>query len=176
MNEKYRQRIERKLSLSRTPEGYERFERRQKAQATFMNMPIADWPNFAVKWDLSEESQRYAFDGCDEVSFKEEYPEGLVVLHCSMKSLDLHLCFHSRQSVGEFWSIGLPENKCVVIQDWVDGFALTPCFIDENTPDGLLVAGGNARLAVARAKGEKVVPILVRPRELDEISSLLRGQ
>ncbi|PXA03904.1 hypothetical protein DDZ13_09700 [Coraliomargarita sinensis] len=140
----------------------------------YRDLPIKDWPDFTVRWSLEKADQHYAFDGLDPESFFEEYPEGLRVIESvKIAELDDRLHSVSRQHPDEFWKIGWVGSKAEIILHFVENKALTPPLVCIHNGNLLYIGGGNQRLAVARAKGEEAIPILVKPSEYDKVIDIL---
>jgi hypothetical protein len=107
-------------------------------------------------------------------SFAEHFPGGVTVICVPLALLDRQLTRMSGQAPDEFWDVGSQGAKARLLWEWVSGKAITPPLIilhDDNL--GLIVAGGNNRLAVARAKGAETVPILVKESERGQIEVVL---
>jgi hypothetical protein len=168
------ERIQRGLEAMFSPEIQARQKIDWEEASNYLYVPLQNWPSFKVQWSLTREEQYYALDSYRPESFAEDYPEGLHLIHgIALRVLDLCLCAISRQTPDEFWTVGIPGKKARVIADFIAGKALTPPLIRVCEPMCLLVAGGNQRLAVARAKGEDTVPILVPPEEAELVQELL---
>jgi len=129
-------------------------------------MPINEWPVFEVLWDESIENLRFYGDGYSVESVATRHPDGLKIADLELSELDKNLFHMSRQRVDEFWNVGSKGTKSEVIEHWVSKRAMTPCklCIHENEMQ-ITLGGGNHRLAVARAKGMKVIPVLFDPRD-----------
>ncbi|WP_421166595.1 hypothetical protein [Aeromonas dhakensis] len=138
----------------------------------FKNMPPQQWPDFIVKWDESKANLHYYADGEDATYIKLNYPHGISIADISLVSLDDSLCFTSRQSPSEFWTVGCADKKIEVIEHWVSGGKITPCMVRPFNGQ-IFIAGGNHRLAVARVKKEMTVPVLFDTGELDEIKNII---
>ena len=142
----------------------------------FLNMPIADWPTFKVQWDYKLESQRFAWDNDWDglTGFLQDYPEGVKLFEVDLANLDSKLLRSSLQTKDEFWEVECTDKKAKIIFEWNEGKRLTPPLIVP-CDDGLhlVVGGGNHRLAVARAHGERCVPILVLPKDVSMIRTIL---
>lgn len=91
-----------------------------------------------------------------------------------MECLDRRLTHFSHQRPDEFWKIGSYGRKSRIILDFVEGRALTPPLVVLCDDQVLLtIAGGHHRLAVARAKGDLSVPILVEHEHRDRIVEIV---
>ena len=149
-------------------------ERIFEMKEQYRDLPIQDWPDFTIRWSLEKADQHYAFDGLDPESFFEEYPAGLrVVESVKIAELDDRLHRVSRQYPNEFWEIGWTGSKAEIILHFVENRALTPPLVCIHSGTLLCIGGGNQRLAVARAKGEEVIPILVKPLEYNKVIDIL---
>jgi hypothetical protein len=150
-------------------------QRIRDAALSIVGAPVEQWPSFKVSWDLSLESQRLALDGCSEAEFRRCYPNGLTIVHVHIVELDAHMTSTSLRTRSEVWSVGDKDKAARCLVHWIAGNAMTPPLV---TVVGQQVglAGGNHRLAVARAKGVDSLPILVNPKELDRLSNIVRIQ
>lgn len=135
-------------------------------------LPIADWPPFDVLWDTRREAQRFAFDGMNAESFEKSFPDGLILARVKLAELDSAMTEFNRRTPEEVWSIGSPDKAARCIIHWKEGRGLTPvCLCPVNGKIGL--AGGNHRLAVARAKGTTEIPAYIQPQHFDEIAAII---
>lgn len=143
--------------------------------SVYKGMAIRRWPDFDVLWDLAVESQHRALDGSDWESFKEEYPNGVMLLKdVRLSRLDTLLCDLHKQRPEEFWRIGDKDKKLGVLKSWLSRKALTPPLVAlHNDGKSLIIAGGNHRLAVARAKGTQLIPLLIYPEKYEQIERKL---
>ncbi|WP_019030199.1 hypothetical protein [Colwellia piezophila] len=134
----------------------------------YQDIPINKWPPFEVLWDESLENVRFYGDGYSIESVKTRHPEGLKIADVELSELDKKLFHMNRQRVDEFWDVGLKSKKSDVIKHWMAQEKMTPCklCIHDNQME-IILGGGNHRLAVARAKALKVIPVLFDP--IDEV-------
>lgn len=131
------------------------------------------WPSFIVKWDESNDNLHLYADGEDSGYIVDNYKHGIVIADVSLRELDCFLCETSRQSLAEFWDIGKADKKIGVIEHWVNGGEITPCMVSPFEGE-IYIVGGNHRLAVARAKGEEIVPILFDNNHSDKIRAIIK--
>lgn len=135
-------------------------------------LPISEWPPFDVLWDTTREAQRFAFDAMNAEAFEKSFPDGLKLVHVRLSDLDVVTTAFNHRTPEEVWSIGSPDKAARCIIHWKEGRALTPvCLISVQGKIGL--AGGNHRLAVARAKGETEIPAYVQPKDFDGIAEII---
>ena len=71
-------------SLSKYREQQQLTARLQKQAERYVDLPPNQWPKLSFNWDLSPDSQRFAFDGVELESFRKHYPNGLVLGHSSI--------------------------------------------------------------------------------------------
>ncbi|WP_283597470.1 hypothetical protein [Photobacterium phosphoreum] len=127
----------------------------------YQNKPIDSWPPFNIIWDERSSHVHHYGDGLSSQSVSNRHPNGLKIGDVNISDLDKVTYHMNRQSVSEFWKIGLASKKSEAIEHWVNGGVMTPMMIKPHE-NGLQVcfAGGNHRLAVARAKSEVTIPVL----------------
>lgn len=148
--------------------------RRSDAAEKLEGLLAREWPPFEVKWDLHPNSHRFALDGCGEEEFNKHYQNGFVLKRVLLQDLDDALCAYNRRTPEEVWGIGTDRKAAKVLLDWIEGRKLTPPLVNvlEETNE-LCLNGGNHRLAVARAKGETIIPILMEEDNVENISRLI---
>ncbi|MCE7796552.1 hypothetical protein LWE61_08245 [Sphingobium sufflavum] len=139
---------------------------RQRSAAKILEgLPIDQWPPFEVIWDLSPEGQKWALDGVRKPEFEKAYPDGLEVEWVRLSDLDRKLTPFSHRTPEEVWGIGDDSKAARVLFEWIEGRPITPPLLHPVSTNQCCLGGGNHRLAVARAKGEAVVPMLIAPSE-----------
>lgn len=75
---------------------------RQRLEPTveaLIDKPINEWPTFQIQWDLTNEGQRYALDGCKREAFEKQYPTGLQVRWITLNDLNRVLCDYNRRTI-----------------------------------------------------------------------------
>lgn len=162
-------------SIGRFPPAEQKERNRQSREAKkLIKLPIADWPEFEVKWDVHPNKQNLAFDGVSVEEFVDDFPDGLILAEVSLDELDNELCSFNKRTPEEVWGVGSNQKAAEVILNWAEGKKITPPMIRKtNGTNEICIGGGNHRLAVARAKRESKMFILIDPLELDFISSRL---
>ncbi len=160
-------------SLGRlSPDEQDERARIRKLSLDYRGLPIDQWPNFEVIWDTEPSKQRYAYDGVSEKEFLDMHPDGLILALVKLSHLDRKLSFHSKRTPEEVWGVGGDDKAAEVLVHWVEGRRLTPALILMTSgTNEICIGGGNHRVAVARAKGELEIPILVDPDQLSEITA-----
>lgn len=148
--------------------------RQSNEASNLIGVPINDWPHFDVKWDTNPEKHNLAFDGMSTDDFVENYPNGLIVAQVKLVELDAQLCNFNKRTPEEVWGVGSNEKAAKVILNWVEGKKITPPMIRRtNGTNEICLGGGNHRLAVARAKEESKIFVLIDPLEFDFVSGRL---
>lgn len=135
-------------------------ERRRSRERDLRGKPVKLWPQFDVAWDLDPVNFHKSRDGTSAEDFSALYPTGITLSDVPLSELDAALHENSRRTAQEIWSVGDPDKAAGAIRHWEDRHAMTPPLVDEASDGTITIAGGNHRLAVARAKGETSVPIL----------------
>lgn len=141
-----------------------------------LDLPIDQWPEININWDLSKESMRFALDGLSASKFRQSYPDVLIVRWVELDKLNNVLCSFNKRSVEETWNVGFKDKLARVIA-WVsDGNPLTPIYISINEAlgDKLKLEGGNHRYAMLNAKKISPIPVLLRKSEESIISSIIK--
>jgi hypothetical protein len=140
----------------------------------YCNIPIEQWPDFEIKWDLSHENRRFAFDGYDEATYKKYYPNGLIAGIVNFKEFNLKLAKHSQRTKDEIWDTSSPTKLARTILYYIEGNAMTPPFICiDKDITSVMIGGGYHRVAVCLAKDAETIPILVSLSEKSKIERIL---
>ncbi|MDN8584389.1 hypothetical protein QY211_09030 [Vibrio alginolyticus] len=141
----------------------------------YQNQPIDSWPPFQVIWDERSSHVHHYGDGLSPQNIPNRHPNGVKIGDVDLSDLDTVTYYMNRQSVSEFWQIGLASKKSEAIEHWVNGGVMTPVMIIPHE-NGLqvCVAGGNHRLAVARAKSEVTIPVLFDADHESELLNILK--
>jgi len=157
-----------------TPEERQERDRQYTEAQKLIGLPPNDWPEFKVVWDVDPAAQRLAFDGMTEAEFSEYYPDHLPLKYVRLAELDAQLCNYNKRTAEEVWGVGDNGKAAKVLLAWIEGRKITPPALSRtNSTSEVMLAGGNHRLAVARAKGEATIPVLLIPEHLDFLSQKL---
>lgn len=137
----------------------------------FKNIPEKDWP--IIQWDESAGNFNKYLDGAAQENYIARHPKGMLIGDVNIANLDAKLHQMSRQSAAEFWEL-FYLKKVEALEFWALGKKMTPCAIEPHENElQVKILGGNNRLAVARRKGELIVPVLFDPKHQDEITTIL---
>lgn len=148
-------------------------ELNQRAQQ-FIGMPPAQWPQFEVRWDTDPAMAYYCVDGSDPISFTESHPGGVSLLEAvSVQAIYANVTHQWYQAASEILKVGTPATKARIITEWIDGMSLTPALIHLYDDRIHLMISGNHRLAVAQARGVKIVPVWVYAEEESRVREIL---
>lgn len=146
---------------------------RNKAEKV-RNIPVEDWPTIKINWDLSKEAQRFCCDGMKQEEFERFYPEGFYVYWVCLNDFDSVLCHYSRRDEGELWAVGLQSKLAEMIIYLSEGHPVSPPLAVPNEySDEIILSGGHHRYAVAKAIGEKRIPICVEAHNKLKIERLM---
>lgn len=157
------------------PRDEEETERIATLTNAMIGKPISEWPPFEIAWDFEPRAQRFALDGCRERDFKEDHPDGLSLVFVTMTDLDAKLTKDNLRTPEEVWSVGDERKAARCLVHWSEGRKLTPPLaVIVGTKIGLW--GGNHRLAIARAKGETNIPLLVAPTDKEKLGEIIEFQ
>lgn len=141
--------------------------------ASVEGKPFSDWPDFDITWDHSIENLHLFADGYSLNKLQSDYPSGLMSAKVKLVELDSKLFRSSFQNVNEFWDIGIKSKKSEAIAHWVLERKMTPCKVTPHEAREIIIAGGNHRLAVCRAKSIEYIPVLFDPKHKQEISKII---
>lgn len=137
-----------------------------------IDKPIVEWPAFDMVWDYNYESLRYYADGLSQSEFDKRYPNGLKKAYVKLDELDNHLFRNCKQTVAEFWDVGLKDKKAEVILHCLNDNKITPCKISPYDQT-IIIVGGNHRLAVCKAKCLEVIPVLFEQEDEAALSAII---
>ena len=138
-------------------------------------MPINMWPDFDVVWDESLTNIHHYGDGFSTHSVAERHPNGLMIADVELSELDKKLFHMNRQSVDEFWDVGFKSKKSEIIKHCISKGMMTPCKLCVYMNNmQITLGGGNHRLAVARAKGLKFIPVLFDPIDQTDLTKIIQ--
>lgn len=141
----------------------------QKRSTKYSDLPVKNWPDFKVKWDLNPDNFFYAFDGWDADTFKSNFPKGLILGVADISEIVKNLTIKSDRTINISNS-----SDALVIAYWAEGNKMTPPFIEISNLNGkLLISGGNHRFAVCRAMKVKKVKFLADPEYKECLNQLL---
>lgn len=143
----------------------------QKRSVIYNKLPVKDWPDFKIEWDLNPDNFLYTFDGWDADTFKSNFPKGLILGVADITEIVKNLTQISNRSINI-------SDSCdaLVIAYWAEGNKMTPPFIQISDKDGkLLISGGNHRFSVCRAKNEKRIYFLTIPGLKNQIEVILNS-
>jgi hypothetical protein len=138
-------------------------QRLSQAAEQYRNAPVERWPNIKINWDIRPESQKFSFDGPSIKKFEENYPKGLCLGYVELVEFDKALCRFSRRDEGELWNVGFASKLAYLIVYLSEGNPISPPFVKPIDNREVILAGGNHRYAIAKAIGEKTIPIYVCP-------------
>ena len=139
----------------------------------YIETDSSDWPPITFNWDLSEEGQRFSLDGENELSFKNQYPEGLILGTVELDALDKKLCHFSRRDEGELWTVGSKSSLAYLIVYLFEKRPISPPLVKPHLMGEVILMGGHHRYAIAKEIGEKYIPIYVEPKYRKEIDKLM---
>lgn len=146
---------------------------RNKAEKV-RNLPVEDWPEIKINWDLSKEAQRFCCDGMKQEEFEEYYPKGFFIYWVCLGDFDNVLGAYSRRDEGDLWTVGFESKLAEMIIYLSEGHPISPPLAAPNEySDDIILLGGHHRYAVAKAIGEKRIPICIRPDNKPEIERLI---
>jgi len=133
--------------------------------------PIDQWPPFDIIWDTSPASFFYTLDGAENtpVDFTE-----LQLIWVALADFDGILQPYNHRIVDEIWSVGDSKKAARALVHWSERRCMSPVWIIPTTAGKVGIVGGNHRLAIARAKGASVIPVLVEKKHLESIAALIK--
>lgn len=147
---------------------------RNKAEKV-KNTPVEDWPEIKINWDLSKEAQRFCCDGMKQEEFDEYYPNGFFIYWVCLDDFDSVLGDYSRRDEGELWAVGSESKLAEMIIYLSEGHPISPpisSYVTETNK--IILSGGHHRYAVAKAIGEKNIPICMDMDNKIEIEKLIK--
>ncbi len=147
-----------------------------EAAKQYRNLPIEQWPDFEIRWDLSPENRRFAFDSYDETTYRKYHPNGLIAGWVDFTEFNSKLAPHSQRTKEEIWSTGSAAKIAKTILYYVEKNRMTPPLICLDK-DGIsvMVGGGYNRIAVCLAKEVEKIPILVVSSEKKILETILQS-
>lgn len=149
------------------------FQRLSKESEKYIDTPSSEWPPIKFNWDLSEENQRYSLDGESKEKFEEHYPAGFLLGFVTLKELDKKLCHYSRRDKGELWDVGSKDKLANLIVYLSEGRPISPPLVKPLESGEVIFNGGHHRYAIAKEKGENVIPIHIQPEYQARITDIL---
>lgn len=150
-------------------------QRTRELVEDIIDTSISEWPRFKISWDLDLSAQRFALDGCRELDFKGRYPNGLSLVFVMLTELDAKLIKWNLRTPEEVWSVGDKRKAARCIVHWSDNKKITPP-LAIIVGDKIGLGGGNHRLAIARAKEETIIPLLVDPTDKKRLGEIIEFQ
>ena len=123
----------------------------RKAADAIEGRALESWPPFDVAWDLDPSSFYRVNNGADPDSVNMD--EFVLIPDVSLADIDGALTQYWHRTAAEVWTVGSPDKAARVILHWSEGDLMTPPLLVPTSDGKLAIAGGNHRLAVARAKG-----------------------
>lgn len=139
----------------------------------YNNLPIDQWPEFEVVWDLGKENRRYSLDNFDEKAYRKHYSDGLLAGEVDFQEFLLKLASHSQRTKDQLWETSGAQKLSRAILYFVEGNKMTPPLISYDKNGCLVVGGGFHRIGICLAKEVATMPILVRPSERIAIQNIL---
>jgi hypothetical protein len=133
--------------------------------------PIAEWPPFDILWDTFPESYFRTLDGAESGDVD---PHSLETVWVGSGDLDGILQPYNHRTADAVWSVGDANKAARALVHWSEGRPMSPVWIVPTTPGIVGIVGGNHRLAIARAKGANVIPILVEKKHLETVAGLIK--
>lgn len=129
------------------------------------------WPVFEVRWDFNPLNFYRVFDGAEPTSSADN--ELVLIPDVSLASINSALTPYWHRTADEVWTVGSPDKTARAIVYWCEGGLMTPPLLIPTSDGKLAIAGGNHRLAVARAKLTACLPILSRSAEEKRVRQIL---
>lgn len=144
----------------------------RKAADAIEGRPLETWPTFDVCWDLDPASFYRVYDGADPASV--DTNELVLIPDIPLNDIDAALTPYWHRNADEVWTVGSPDKAARAIVHWSEGGLMTPPLLVPTSDGRLAIAGGNHRLAVARAKRAARLPILSKPAEEARVRKILK--
>jgi hypothetical protein len=134
--------------------------------------PFKTWPSFHVRWDLDPANFYQTYDGADP-------PDGgeidlVLISDVPLSNIDTALTPYWHRTAEEVWTVGSPDKAARAIIHWKERGLMTPPLLVPTDDGRLAVAGGNHRLAVARAKGISYLPVLSKADQEAMVRQILK--
>ncbi|MFT4928613.1 MAG: hypothetical protein ACI8WB_004732, partial [Phenylobacterium sp.] len=95
----------------------------------YIDLPIEQWPDITVRWDLKAVSQHLSADGISE----KDFGQPLTIAWIKMQDLDNLLHGHSIKERHETWSIGDKNKVAKVIAHCEQKKSITPAQIQPHS-------------------------------------------
>ncbi|MEH2552910.1 hypothetical protein V1286_000439 [Bradyrhizobium algeriense] len=146
----------------------------RKAADAIEGQPLETWPAFDVRWDLDQRSFYRVYDGANPDQVNAD--ELVLIPDVSLAAIDAALTPHWHRTAEEVWTVGSPDKAARAIVHWHEGGRMTPPLIIPTSDGRLTIGGGNHRLAVARAKGTALLPVLVKEDQETRVRDILQFQ
>jgi len=156
------------------PDAIKENRRISEKAAQYTGKPVGEWPEFEIMWDFSPDRQHYCLDGETPDTIKAQFPNGFAVGYTSLAQLDEKLHRGSKRTNDEIWNIGCKSKLAKCIVHWQEGNLMTPVII-RAFKDEIHIAGGNHRLAIARARNIEKVPFYVCPKDISKVEAILKS-
>lgn len=138
----------------------------------YWDLPVEQWPPVTFNWDVTRESQRFAFDGVKKAEFAESRPNGFKLGWIPLVRFDKHLChFSRRDGPVELWELGSRSSLARAIAYLRRGLPITPPLITA-TDGEFRIVGGHHRYAVAKAVNLEILPIYVDHSDADLVNAI----
>lgn len=152
-------------------------EAREQSRVTqeskkYDKLPVEEWPEFEIKWDLSPDNFHFVFDNEKTDYVKKHYPEGLHLGWVTFAELDSNFACYSKRTPDETWTVGFAGKISRAILHWVEGKKMTPPLIVPCLGE-INIMAGHHRVAVCRAKQVDAIPILARQMDKDSLEEIL---
>lgn len=129
-----------------------------------------DWPRPDVAWDVSSVCWHRSMDDHTTETFRAAFPDAIVAW-VDMAGLHKALERISRPRKGPF-SVDHRSKAARLVAHLVAGGRVSPPFVRLNVT-GLIVVGGNHRLAWARYRRQRMIPILIEAAAQVAIKSMV---
>ena len=91
-----------------------------------------------------------------------------------LNNVDTALTPYWHRTAEEVWTVGSPDKAAQAIIHWKEGGLMTPPLLVPTDDGRLAIAGGNHRLAVARAKGVLHLPVLTKAHQEAAVREILK--
>jgi len=132
-----------------------------------------------VTWD--EDPNSYKHSITEPSKFSEQYPNSLILRWVSTAALSNNLIDSDAGLNTPLWKHGSSAKLAKAIAFIRLGNRPSPSIVEPVQPqyeqthgtNRLVLAGGHHRFYVARALEESVLPILIRPHQLDAVSNAI---
>lgn len=143
---------------------------RQRRGSEIFALADAEWPDVALRWDLDAAQFHHSLDGEDAASFSALFPDAEASWVDASALCDC-LVDISRRRESPF-APRYRSKTAELVAHLESGGKISPPLI-RHDPQGLFVAGGNHRLALALHRGDPELPILVCRTQRAAIETLV---